>query len=104
DLEERRARIEEPLDAVAHGELALLLLPLLRRLAAAGPRLGQALAEVLLQPLHVRRVLAEFGGIRVDVALDDGHGPEYATRRKTRRTARAGLESGARMRRFVTLL
>ena len=57
--------------------LALALAPPPRRRRARASR--QPRAQVGLQRVHVREVLAELRGVAVDVALEDGHAAEYAT-------------------------
>ena len=69
--------IEQQVDALARQQLALLALALDRVLAAAEARGGQAPAEILLERVHVREVLAELRGGSVHVRLEDGHGGEY---------------------------
>ena len=79
DLEEGRPGIEQALDALADQELALLAVAAHRLVAAALAHRREPGPQVRDQPVHVRLVLAELGGRRVDVALDHGHSGEYAT-------------------------
>ena len=74
DLEEGRARIEQALHALADEQLALLAVAPDRFLPAAGARFAPASrAQVGLERVHVRLVLAELRRARVDVRLDYRH-------------------------------
>ena len=58
DLEERRARIEQPLDAVARQQLAARDMPLAMLFGAAQRRLGDVGAQLLGQRAIMRRARA----------------------------------------------
>ena len=74
DLEERRARIEQAVDALADRQLALLAMPGVRRRAAAGPGRGQPLPQLADERRHARGVVAKLGGIGASLALHHVHG------------------------------
>ena len=76
DLEERRARVEEPLEPLAHEALSLLAVARGRLGPAARARLGEPLAQIGDEPVHVRRVLAELRRGDVDARLEDGQGAQ----------------------------
>ena len=56
DLEERRARIEQPLDALARQQLAARDMPLAMLLRPAERRLGDLVAQLLGQRAVVRGI------------------------------------------------
>ena len=66
ELEERRARIEQQVDALARQELAAPDVPRPRLLAAALDRRVELVAEVGDQAFHGRGVGGEFGRLRID--------------------------------------
>ena len=68
DLEERRAGIEQPLDAIAGQQLAARDMALAMLLGAALRRLGDILAQLLGQRAVVRRAGARFLARQVDLA------------------------------------
>src|SRR3989442_1598833 len=74
DLQEGRAAIEQAVHAIAHRQLALLALPPLRLITAAGVGHGEMGLQLRLEPVHVREVGPELGPGGIDLALDDGHG------------------------------
>ena len=73
ELEERRARIEQPVDAVAREELAARDVLVARRLAAALGHLARLRAQVLDERSHRRRVGLELGRAGLDLGLEDVH-------------------------------
>jgi hypothetical protein len=73
-LQERRPRIQQPLDAITHEEFALLAVTRLRLGAAAGARLDQLAAQFVHQRLHASAIGGERLALHVDFALEDIHG------------------------------
>ncbi len=73
ELEERRRRIEQPLDAIADGQLPLLPVPGQVAWAAAGPGDSQALPHFGDQAFEVAPVPGELGAPHVCVRREDVH-------------------------------
>src|SRR5690349_16590444 len=67
ELEERRARIDQPLDAFAHRHLALLAMPREIFRAAALPYFVKARAIFAHERLHALAIGAEVRAVGVDV-------------------------------------
>ena len=74
DLEERRARVEQPVEPLADRELALFPMAGVRGGTAAGPRRLESGAKVRDQRRHARGVVAKLGGIGARLALHHVHG------------------------------
>ena len=74
DLEERAARVEQRLDAVARQQLAARQVLRARFLAAAGGGLREAAAQFRDQRFHLRGVLAEVRAAGIDARDDARHG------------------------------
>ncbi len=72
-LEERRPGIEEPIDALAHGELALLAMPLEVFGSAAHPDDLGPLAKLGDELLHALAVGREHRVRRIDVRVENYH-------------------------------
>ena len=73
DLEKVRLRIDEPVDALAGGELAARSVTLRRLRAAARPNREQMLAQVGYQLLHARRITLEVGALTVEARGEQAH-------------------------------
>ena len=73
ELEERRAGIEQQLDAFAGQQLAAADVARAGRLATAGGGARQARAQVLDQGAHRRRIGGELRASNVEQRLDDRH-------------------------------
>ena len=78
ELEKRRPWIEQPIDALAHRQLALLAMPLDVLCAAALFRRRGALAQLRHEALHPGGILLEQFRPRIDVRFEDVH--YYGTR------------------------
>ena len=74
DLEERRARVEQAVDALARQQLAARRMPLARLGVAAERDLGRAGAQVVDLAPQERGVGLELVRARVDARLQRGHG------------------------------
>src|SRR6185436_14663625 len=74
ELEERTARVEQRLDAVARQKLAASDVLRARILAAARGRRGLARPELLDEPGHVSGIRAKLGAASVDARGDARHG------------------------------
>ena len=74
ELEERRARIEQAVDALADRQLALLAVACVRGWTAAGLRHREPLAQLGDQRGHARRVLSKLVGVGASLALHHVHG------------------------------
>ncbi len=74
ELEEGGARVEEPVDALADGQLALLAMPLHVPLPPAAPDQADPFPQLGDQAGEPRTVRAKQVRVRVDVSLDDIHG------------------------------
>ncbi len=85
DFEERRARVEQPVDAVARQQLAALDVLLPRALAAALRNFFDLLPEIGNQRLHRVAVGDEFVGARIDAGFDQAHAPALRSRAMTSR-------------------
>ena len=72
ELEERRARVEEPLDALAREELPRLRVTFAGALRSAEARCGQPLAKLRDQALH-RVAVRACGLVAPHARLQDGH-------------------------------
>ena len=73
-FQERRARIDQVLDAVARQQLAARHVLGARGFAAAQRGLRQFLIQVIQLRLHGARVVGEVLRPRIDAGFDDGHG------------------------------
>ena len=72
-LEERRAGVDQPVDALARQQLAALTVPRDGALAAAGLHAGDAVAQVAAEGADGVGVLAEGGIVGDDAGDDAGH-------------------------------
>ena len=92
-LEEGGARVDEPVDPLADGELAALAVALDRAVVAAGAATGDgrlAGAQVVDQRGHRVVVGARLRGVRVQPAAQDGHGREDSPAGTDRRPVSSG--------------
>jgi hypothetical protein len=72
-LEDRRARIDQRVDAVARQELAARDVPRARLLAAAACDLGGLRTKVGHELAHQRRIRAKVLGARIELGLERCH-------------------------------
>ena len=85
DLEKRRTRVDERVDALARQHLAAAEV-LFARAFAAAQRDGLGLfAQVFDQPGHGRGIFRELGALRIDPGLDQAHLPAASWRAMSRR-------------------
>ncbi len=73
ELEERRAGVDEPVDAVARGELAALAVPLDGDVATAAPHARELAAQLVDQCGHRCGIALVVGGAAVDAGREEAH-------------------------------
>ncbi len=91
DLEEGCPGVEEPLDPLADGELALLAVAAHGLLAATGARREKPRAQLVHEAVHARLVLGELRGGDVDPGLEDAHSPASPRQMPSSRAVRIGV-------------
>src|SRR5262249_38239294 len=83
ELEERRTRIEQAVDSLAHRELALLAVPLEVARTAALASARDPLAELRDERGHPRVIGLELGAVSLDARWKRLHLPSAAVRLET---------------------
>ncbi len=73
ELEERRARIDEPIDAVARGELAAFAMPLDRDRPAAKLHAHEVRAQLIDERRHGGGVALEVAAASFDAGREQAH-------------------------------
>ena len=73
EFEERRRRVDQPVDAIARRELAALAMAFHDGRAAAGVGAGECDAQVLDERRHCRRIACKTAGAVVDATLQYTH-------------------------------